>query len=521
MAGEATELRRRIAAVMTRAQSGGHAVAAVEIEAIRAELAGRPSYELAAAEYVRAVTAHHASDADEALAAVADCLAVARAVNEPGWESNALAVRIITLVRDGRGGDTVTDLVAAEDTLSRTTDPGLIGWAHTGLGYAYLLLRLYELAIPHHEQAAGIDFDALELPESPAIDRLNLAETYLRWAHELERLGDPSYDEEIRDLLAAAERWAREGLAVVVDDDSQEFWRLSGRLWLATALTAADPAAAAVELEDCRNRISKLGDTERLGIAGAYLARALAAQGRHDEARAAADRAADDLIPLADPPAEALILQTRSELAADSGDPGAIAGLSYARSVARGWWAERQRALTAVRHALAAHDLSVRHDAEWHAARQDALTGLGNRRALDERLSAAREAYQPVTLLICDVDDLKIVNDTFGHAHGDELLRTVARLLTEQARTTDTVVRAGGDEFIVVLDQPDARGGAELAERIRAAVAATAAGATPEEPWLGRLGLSIGCASTDDGVPVEELVERADRQLYQEKRRRR
>lgn len=357
MAGEAAKLRRRIAAAMTRAQSGRHTLAVAEVDAIRAELRGHSSYELAAAEYVRAVAAHHASDADEALAAVADCLAVARAIDEPGWESNALSMRIITLVRDGRGGDIVNDLVAAEHSLSRTTDPGLTGWAHTGLGYAYLLLRLYELAIPHHEQAASIDVDALDLSESPAIRRLNLAETYLRWAHELERLGDPSYGQEIRALLTAAEQWAREGLDVVVDDDNQEFWRLSGRVWLAASLTAADPPRAVVELEDCRNRMSKLGDTERLGIAGAYLARALAAQGRQDEARATADRAAADLIPLADPPAEAFILQTRSELAAASGDPGAIAGLSYARSVARGWWAERQRALTAVRHALAVHEL--------------------------------------------------------------------------------------------------------------------------------------------------------------------
>lgn len=94
----------RIAAAMTLAQSGGHTVAAAQIQAIRAELGGRPSYELAAAEYVRGVTAHHASDADEALAAVEDCLAVGRAIDEPGWEANALAIRIITLAHSGRAG---------------------------------------------------------------------------------------------------------------------------------------------------------------------------------------------------------------------------------------------------------------------------------------------------------------------------------------------------------------------------------------------------------------------------------
>ena len=514
---DAGRVSTRIAAAMTLAQSGGHAVAADQIDVIRAELGGVPSYELAAAEYVRGVTAHHASDADEALAAVEDCLAVARAIDEPGWEANALPIRIINLARSGRGGDTVTDLVAAENALSRTSDPGLRGWAHTGLGYAYDVLRLYEMCIPHYEIATGIEADALELAESPAIDRLNLAETYLRWAHELERLGDPVYTQEIEERLNSAAHWAREAELVIVDDESQEYWRLSARLWLAAAATASDPTTAAEELEKCRDEISKLGETERLAIAGAYLARALAAQGKVDEARAAAERAMEDLIPLADPSTQVLVLQIRSELAASTGELGAVTGLGYARSVARGWWKERQRALNAVRHALVAHDLSARHDAEWHAARQDALTGIGNRRAMDERLTAARDSQRAVTLLAIDVDDLKVVNDTFGHARGDELLQLVAKLLVEQARATDAVIRSGGDEFFVVLDQPDAKGGAQLAERIRSSVAAVAA--STDKPWLSSLSLSIGYAATAEGVPVELLIPMADSRLYEDKRR--
>jgi len=513
------ELTARIAVAMTSAQSGGHATAAAEIEAIRAELGGVPSYQLAAAEYVRGVTAHHASDADEALKAVDACVAVAKAIDEPGWEANALPIRIINLARSGRGGDTVKDLVTAEHALSRTKDAGLTAWAHTGLGYAYDVLRLYELCIPHYELATQLDADVFELAESLAIDRLNLAETYLRWAHELERLGDPSYCQEIQERLASAAYWAREAERVIVDEESQEFWRLSARLWLAAAATTEDPAAAVAELTECRDEISKLGETERLAIAGTYLARALQTDGKPEEAKAAADRAADDLIPLADPATYVLVLQTRSEIAAAGGGPGALAGLEYGRSVARGWWKERQRALNAVRHALATHDLSARHDAEWHAARQDPLTGIGNRRALDERLTAARDSGRAVTVLVIDVDDLKVVNDTYGHACGDEFLQVVANLLVEQARATDAVIRSGGDEFIVVLDQPDAKGGAQLAQRIRTAAAAIAAATS--KPWLGRLGLSIGYAATAEGVGVDQLIATADGRLYDDKRRRR
>ncbi|MEU4193077.1 GGDEF domain-containing protein [Kribbella sp. NPDC026611] len=515
--GMGDALTARIAVAMTSAQSGGHASAAAEIEAIRAELNGVPSYQLAAAEYVRGVTAHHTSDADEALRAVDACIEVARAIDEPGWEANALPIRIINLARSGRGGDTVNDLVAAEAALSRTKDPGLTAWAHTGLGYAYDVLRLFELCIPHYELATKLDDDVFELAESEAIDRLNLAETYLRWAHELERLGDPLYTREIVERRASAAYWAREAEQVLVDDETQEFWRLSARLWLAAAGTDEDPERAAADLTEIRDEFCKHGETERLSIAGAYLARALQAHGRSDEAKAAADRAAANLIPLADPSTQVLVLQTRSEIAAAVDEPGAVAGLEYARSVARGWWKERQRGLNAVRHALAVHDLSARHDAEWHAARQDPLTGAGNRRALDERLTAARDSGRAVTLLAIDVDDLKIVNDTYGHASGDELLQVVANLLVEQARATDAVIRSGGDEFFVVLDQPDAKGGAQLAERIRVAVGAIAA--ATEKPWLRRLGLSLGYAATAEGVGVEQLIATADRRLYGDKRR--
>ncbi|QNE23111.1 GGDEF domain-containing protein [Kribbella qitaiheensis] len=510
-------LTERIAAAMTLAQSGGHVTAAAELRVIRAELGSEPCSELALAEYVRGVTAHHASDADEALAAVNACLAVGRAIDEPGWEANALPIRIITLARSGRGGDTVNDLVTAEHALSRTTDAGLAAWAHTGIGYAYDVLRMFELCVPHYEIAASSEAAVLDLAEVPAIDRLNLSETHLRWAHELERLGDPAYEGEIRERLASAEHWAMEAEQVIVDDESQEYWRLSARLWLAAARTFADPARAVADLEDCRDEISKLGETERLAIAGAYLARGLAAQGRIEAANAAADRALDDLIPLADPATVMLVLQTRSELAARSDEFGAVAGLAYARSVARGWWKERRRALNAVRHALETHDLSARHNAEWHAARHDALTGIGNRRALDERLIEARDSQRAVTLLAIDVDDLKVVNDTHGHACGDELLQVVAALLVEQARATDAVIRSGGDEFFVVLDQPDAKGGAQLAQRIRTAVAVVAA--TTPKSWLSRLSLSIGSAATAEGVAVELLIPMADSRLYEDKRR--
>jgi diguanylate cyclase (GGDEF)-like protein len=515
---ETSGVTARIAAAMTRAQSGSPTQAAADLHLLLTELGPEPTSERAAAEYVRAVTAHHANDSEAALDAVDCCIRVARAIDEPGWEANALAMRIVTLIRTGQGGDSVADLVAAEHALSRTQNVGLAAWAHTGLGYAYDLLRLFELCIPHFELAAATELDLLGLPEAPAIDRLNLAESNLRWAHEMERLGDGSYDDEIQRRRSEARRWAGEAIEVIVRDDLIGYWPIAGRTWLAASDGDTDPAAASVVLKDCRDQLAKLGDAELAAIAGAYLAKAYAALGQIDEALEAAGRAAAELPPTSDPPVEALVRHTAVQIAAESGDSGAMAGLQYARSITRGWWAERLRGLYAVRSALATHELSLRHDAEWRAAREDPLTGVGNRRALDERMALAIDSGRSVAVVAIDVDNLKVVNDSHGHARGDEVLRRVGQLLAEQSRAEDVVARAGGDEFVVVLDNPDERGAGELVDRIRAAAERIAM--TADEPWFAMLRLSIGHAASTDGTPVTELLAAADTRMYAEKRAR-
>jgi diguanylate cyclase (GGDEF)-like protein len=290
-------------------------------------------------------------------------------------------------------------------------------------------------------------------------------------------------------------------------------------MWLAASNDAGDAAEAAVILKDCRDQLAKLGDLELAAIAGAYLARTYLTLGRIDDAMEAAGRSASELPPTSDPPVEALIRHTAVRIVAESGDVGASTGLQYARAISRGWWAERLRGLYAVRTALANHELSIRHDAEWRAAREDPLTGVGNRRALDERMSVARDSGRSVAVIAIDVDNLKVVNDSYGHACGDEVLRRVGQLLKEQCRAEDVVARAGGDEFVVVLDNPDERGAPELVERIKTAADREAAQALA--PWFAMLRLSVGQASSTDGTSVSDLLTEADRRMYAEKRRRR
>jgi diguanylate cyclase (GGDEF)-like protein len=136
----------------------------------------------------------------------------------------------------------------------------------------------------------------------------------------------------------------------------------------------------------------------------------------------------------------------------------------------------------------------------------DSLTGLGNRAALDKALESKRE----VGILYLDVDHFKTVNDTRGHAAGDELLLRIAGTLRRCTRDNDFVARLGGDEFVVLLESAPIALISEIAERIRAAV--------QSEFVEHGISVSIGATVCDliDETGVRALA-RADRNLYQAK----
>jgi cyclic di-GMP phosphodiesterase len=143
-------------------------------------------------------------------------------------------------------------------------------------------------------------------------------------------------------------------------------------------------------------------------------------------------------------------------------------------------------------------------------ARRDALTGLLNRRAFDEHVEALLEHGQ-VALVMLDVDEFKEVNDTSGHAAGDEVLSTLARVLLRTVRANEHVFRIGGDEFALVIagDRSDA---AHVGERILSAVREHRRGLTLPT-------LSAGLAHAPGGTSTkEQLLARADAALYAAKR---
>jgi diguanylate cyclase (GGDEF)-like protein len=147
-------------------------------------------------------------------------------------------------------------------------------------------------------------------------------------------------------------------------------------------------------------------------------------------------------------------------------------------------------------------------------ASHDSLTGVLNRVGLDETLLGDRPVAPPFALAMVDIDRFKRVNDTHGHAVGDEVLRHVAAILADGLRATDGVVRWGGEEFLVVLPgvaPPEARAIVERSwARLRMDPVRTSAGEIP-------VTFSVGLASLRDGEAFPALVERADRALYRAK----
>jgi diguanylate cyclase len=152
-------------------------------------------------------------------------------------------------------------------------------------------------------------------------------------------------------------------------------------------------------------------------------------------------------------------------------------------------------------------------------ARQDALTGLSNRRHLDESVKMlfdhAKQSGSMLCVIAADIDDFKIINDTFGHAIGDEVLKTIAAILREHARAGDLIARFGGEEFIMALPGLKTADAYHIAERARAAV--------QNFDWSQihsglRVTISLG-VSGDLRLPnFERLISSADAQLYKAKR---
>ncbi|MDP2726309.1 MAG: diguanylate cyclase, partial [Dehalococcoidia bacterium] len=159
------------------------------------------------------------------------------------------------------------------------------------------------------------------------------------------------------------------------------------------------------------------------------------------------------------------------------------------------------------------------HQEVKRQASTDELTRLANRRyfymRLDKELQRAKRYSHPLSLLFLDVDDLKTINDQYGHLQGDELLRHVAALLNRVLRATDVAARYGGDEFVVLLPETNQKEAAGVAERLLEEITPCPVITGGSIPWQ----MSIGVAwSPMKGSYEVDLLRLADEAAYQAKR---
>lgn len=348
-------------------------------------------------------------------------------------------------------------------------------------------------------------------PHDITLQMLNLITMMLAWGLRLERIGQGRQAAEKLRLAASmaeaveapfAESLFRRDAAPAAEQISV----------LAAAAALADPSPAHIDRLRALFTSPTSAVTHERPFVAIALARCLDREGRRDEALnvlcAARDAAERDNVP------SGMRLNIERELARF--DAGAVprSVLAYTQALEAELWTLRESRATALRTRREHERLSAEHGAIAAQALQDPLTGLPNRRALDDKLRtlSTHAAAQPLSVALVDLDGFKGVNDTKSHAEGDDVLRVIASTLRDALRGDDFVARYGGDEFVVLL--PGAPAGSATAAMNRAAHAVAA---LPGHLSHG-VTLSVGLVSMAPDEHPEAVLTRADEAMYQAKR---
>lgn len=167
-------------------------------------------------------------------------------------------------------------------------------------------------------------------------------------------------------------------------------------------------------------------------------------------------------------------------------------------------------------------DLTRQLEQTKKAAMLDPITGIGNRRRFEESLkdilSRMTEFNEKVSVLLADVDNFKIVNDTLGHNIGDQVLRLVASNFVTNLKGGDVVARWGGDEFAAILPNTNLDNAMTVAETVRKSIGSRSLKNKETGETMGKVTLSIGVSTFRQGDNAHKLIFRADQALYEAKR---
>lgn len=189
---------------------------------------------------------------------------------------------------------------------------------------------------------------------------------------------------------------------------------------------------------------------------------------------------------------------------------------------------DMQRAIEQLQKRLAESQSEIRDlreevDRTRRESLQDALTGLANRRAFEQRLEVCitqaehGAAGAPPCLVLADIDHFKRINDRFGHGFGDQVIRAVAQVLKTHLPENAMAARIGGEEFALLLPATSLQAAQVLAEKVRHTVGASRIRRHGQTDTQTRVSLSLGVAGWHGGLKAAELIERADQALYEAK----
>jgi diguanylate cyclase (GGDEF)-like protein len=443
-------------------------------------------------------------------------LAQAEEDRAPAMEALALAMRASL----GATDDDPQLALTAEEDLARaavileSADGPLIErlTAHNSCAQAFCERWLWELCDDQYAAALKLAPDPLPSWAKLVLPAIvyNRAEMQVNWACVLRQLGD---------LSALDERWTTWQTVMLATPDvgmpSSWIVELEALGTLLRAIVGRDTADA---VEAARAQLSSLREGAHPGAWPAgwlHLAIGLCEQraGHDGTARAEVELATSLIDPVTSADAYDLALLVAAEL---DGKGAGGATMRYGRRQLGLRWTHRMAVLGSTVGRIQAERLRREHDVITQQAHLDDLTALLNRRGLARYLeSLAHQGVQSVALLVADIDHFKSVNDRYGHSIGDTVLVSVGRLLHAHVRQSDCAVRLGGDEFAIVLAAAPGDVGLRRAEALVEAVR--------RQRWSDlapglNVTVSVGLAS-GTATELADLTERADRALYEAKRR--
>ena len=150
------------------------------------------------------------------------------------------------------------------------------------------------------------------------------------------------------------------------------------------------------------------------------------------------------------------------------------------------------------------------HKSCFLLANLDTLTKIHNRRFFNNSMNSLISKNIPFSLILIDLDNFKMLNDTEGHSHGDYVLKIIANIMKQYTRNTDVIARFGGDEFAIILPETSKEKSKAIAERIRNSVMVN-----PKFIPYAQVSLSMGISAyPNDGHTMNEIIEKADEALY-------